>query len=207
MYKTSHFQEEDRDKLKDFIKENPFALLNGIDTHSKPVATHVPLILESRNDNIYLQGHMMKATDHYRAFKDNNSILAVFSGPHAYISATWYENPNMASTWNYMSVHAKGVIHFMDNKQLILLMKKLTLSFEDSKLESPTIYDNLSESYLKRTMNAIVGFEIKVSEIEGVFKLSQDKDKESYDNTITELKKGNYSSKALAEEMEKRYPF
>jgi len=133
-------------------------------------------------------------------------VLAVFHGPHTYVSATWYTQPQMGSTWNYMSVHAAGTLQFMPKESLITLMKKLTLHFEGNNPTSPTIYNNLPSSYVDTMMPAIVGFEIEITELKHVFKLSQNRDEESYQNIIQKLEatpqKGNAA--LIADEMKKR---
>ncbi|MCX6296692.1 MAG: FMN-binding negative transcriptional regulator, partial [Bacteroidetes bacterium] len=117
---------------------------------------------------------------------------------------SWYSNTQMGSTWNYMSVHAKGTINFMPNEGLIALMKKLTLHFEKDNTSSPTIYDNLPEEYVKKMLTAIVGFEIKVDDLQNVFKLSQNRDEKSYRNIIAKLEAEGGNSSLMAAEMKKR---
>lgn len=92
----------------------------------------------------------------------------------------------------------------MDDQELVDFMKRLTLHFENDDSNSPTFYDNLSESYLDKMMKAIVGFEIKADKIDHVFKLSQNKDEESYDTIITELELCGGQSALIATEMKKR---
>ncbi|TMI70194.1 MAG: FMN-binding negative transcriptional regulator, partial [Bacteroidetes bacterium] len=151
-----------------------------------------------------LTGHIMKNTDHHRAFEQNPNVLAVFTGPHAYVSATWYDDPRQASTWNYMSVHAKGTIRFGNEPELVAILKRLTLHYENNNTASTTVFDNLSPDYTGRLMKAIVAFEIEVTSMEHVFKLSQNRNEKSYDNIIQQLKKQEGDGKIIAELMEKR---
>ena len=95
---------------REFIDEFPFAFLTGVDADNMPVVTQVPLFLKEREGKLFLRGHIMKNTDHHKAFVQNTNVLAVFTGKHCYVSGTWYSNPHTPSTWNYMSVHAKGQI-------------------------------------------------------------------------------------------------
>ena len=76
-------------------------------------------------------GHMMKSTDHHKAFLYNPNVFVVFTGDHSYVSATWYSNPHQASTWNYMSVHVKGVMSFLNEQGLEDILRKTTLHFEN----------------------------------------------------------------------------
>jgi transcriptional regulator len=151
-----------------------------------------------------MTGHMMRQTDHHKAFEKDQNVLCVFAGPHTYVSASWYSNPHQASTWNYMSVHIKGQLRFLDEQGLVNVLKKTTLHFENGNTDSPTIFHNLSEEYTSRLMKAIVAFEIEAEEIENVFKLSQNHDKETYHNIIEKLEIQDADSKNIANEMKKR---
>lgn len=206
MYSFSYFKEKDRQVILDFIEAHPFAFLTGSFRSGEQVATQIPLLLEVRNDELFVQGHIMRNTDHHRAFSENPSGLVVFTGPDCYVSASWYSNPQMGSTWNYMSVHIKGEIKFMSSDELIQLMRKFTLKFEKGNKESLTIYDNLPAEFLNKMMPAIVGFEIKAEKIDNVFKLSQNRDEESYLNIISKLDSQGGGSALIAKEMNKRKP-
>lgn len=204
MYNFSYFKEKDKEVLLQFLNEHPFAFLTGSNLAGKQVATQIPILIEERDGNLYLQGHIMRKTDHHKAFIENPQALAVFTGPHTYVSASWYTNTQSGSTWNYMSVHARGNISFLPDEGLIALMKKLTLQFEGGNTSSPTIFDNLPDEYTKKMLMGIVGFEIKVEELENVFKLSQNRDKQSYENIIARLDAQGGNSALIATEMKKR---
>ncbi len=188
MYNLPYFNENDQEVVLDFIHHNPFAFITGCDENNKPVATQIPVFIEEREDKLYLTGHIMKQTDHHKAFEKNANVLCVFTGPHSYVSATWYSNPHQASTWNYISIHVRGLLRLLDEQALIEILKKTTLHFEDNNPHSTTVFDNLPQDYRDRLMNAIIAFEIEVEEINNVFKLSQDRDKASYNNIKEHLK-------------------
>lgn len=204
MYSFSYFKEKDKQTILDFIEENPFAFMTGSFLSGGQVATQVPILLEERNGELFLQGHIMRNTDHHKALVENPNALLVFTGPSTYVSASWYSNPQIGSTWNYMSVHIGGQIKFMSNDELIKFMRKLTLKFEKENTQSLTIYDNLPDTFLNKMMPAIAGFEIKAEKIENVFKLSQNRDKKSYNNIISKLEEQGGSSALIALEMRKR---
>ncbi len=189
----------------EFIHAHPFAFICGCDQDQKPVATQIPVFIEEREGKLYLTGHMMRKTDHHLAFEANPDVLCVFSGAHTYVSATWYSNPAQASTWNYMSVHVKGRLRFLDMEGLVNILKKTTLHFENNDTTSTTVFDNLAEDYRSRLMEAIAGFEVEVESIENVFKLSQNRDKKSFENITEKLKDGDADAKTVAAEMEKRH--
>lgn len=204
MYNFSYFKEKDKQILLELLENHPFAFLSGSSLSGEPVATQIPIVFEERNGELFLQGHIMRNTDHHKAFVENPNALAVFTGPSTYVSASWYSNPQIGSTWNYMSVHVKGQMKFMSSDELIQLMRKFTLKFEKGNTHSQTIYDNLPESFLQKMMPAIAGFEIKADKIENVFKLSQNRDEISYLNIISKLEEQGGESALIAEQMKKR---
>lgn len=204
MYNFSYFKEKDKQTILDFIEENPFAFMTGSFLSGLQVATQIPILLEERSGELFLQGHIMRNTDHHKAFVENPNALIVFTGPSCYVSASWYSNPQIGSTWNYMSVHVAGQVNFMTNEDLIEFMRKLTLKFEKGNTQSLTFYDNLPEKFLSKMMPAIVGFEIKADKIENVFKLSQNRDEKSYLNIISKLQEIGGSSALIATELIKR---
>lgn len=204
MYDLPYHKEQNEQVIKEFIDRYPFAFLSGSDSESNPVATQVPVFIEEKDGRKILRGHIMKNTDHHKAFFHNNKVLVVFTGHHTYVSGTWYSNPHTPSTWNYMSVHAKGMIRFLDDTALVDVLRMTTLHFENHNQESTTIFDNLPAEYTQRLMKAIVAFEIEVKEIDTVFKLSQDRDAKSYDNIIERLKEQGEDGKVIAAEMIKR---
>lgn len=204
MYSFSYFKEKNEQKVLELIEENPFAFMTGSFLSGKQVATQIPVLLEEINGELYLQGHIMRNTDHHKAFTENPNALLVFTGPNCYVSATWYSNPQIGSTWNYMSVHIEGKVNFMTFDELTAFMRKLTLKFEKGNTNSLTFYDNLPDQFLDNMMPAIIGFEIKVEKIENVFKLSQNRDEKSYLNIISKLEEQGGDSALIAMEMRKR---
>ncbi|HAA16272.1 MAG TPA: hypothetical protein DCE41_33050 [Cytophagales bacterium] len=204
MYNLPHHKEHDPQVIRDFITQFPFAFMSGVNADLQPVATQIPLFLEEREGKQYLMGHMMRNQDHHKAWMQNPNVLAVFTGRHTYVSATWYTNQNTASTWNYSSVHAKGTITFLENDALEDMLRKTSMHFENNNPDSPTVFDNLSEEFLKKVMPAIVAFEIEVTKLDTVFKLSQDRDEASYENIMEKLKAQDKDGQAVAEQMEKR---
>ena len=204
MYNLPYFKEQDKETVMQFMLQHPFIFLTGCDAENKPVASQVPVFVDEREGKLFLTGHIMRNTDHHKAFEQNHNVLAVFTGPHTYVSATWYDNPHQASTWNYMSVHVKGTIRFGDGDDLIAIMKRLTLHYENKNAASTTVFDNLSSAYREPLMKAIVSFEIEVSSFDNVFKLSQNRNKKSYQNIIEKLEQQDGDGKQIAEEMKKR---
>ena len=204
MYNFNYFKEKEKQSLLNFMEDNPFAFMTGSFLSGIQVATQIPVLLEERNGELYLQGHIMRNTDHHKAFVENPNALLVFTGPNCYVSASWYSNPQIGSTWNYMSVHVGGQVSFMTNEELIQFMRKLTLKMEKGNKQSLTFIDNLPEQYVNKMMPAIVGFEIRAEKMENVFKLSQNRDEKSYLHIISKLEEQGGNSALIAEEMRKR---
>ncbi len=203
MYKTNHFTETDSKLVIDFIKENSFALVTGFG-ESYPVATQIPLEIKEENGKLFFTGHIMKNTDHHKAFEKNENVLVLFTGAHCFISASWYANPQTASTWNYMTVQAKGKIKFTDKEGTFEIIKELTDKYEGK--ETIAAFDNIPKEYTMQHIKAIVGFTIEVESMENVFKLSQNKMREEKVHIINNLRKRNSSDNdwVIANEIEKR---
>lgn len=203
MYNLPYFKEKDQSVVIEFMRQHPFAMLIGC-AHDRPAATQIPLLFEERNGKMILLGHMMRKQDHHQAFEKNPNVLVVFTGPHTYVSATLYTDPHQASTWNYMSVHARGTLSFLDEKGLENALRKLTLHYENNHPHSATVFDNLAEEYRTKLMKSIIAFEIDVNSIENVFKLSQNRDQESYDHIADQLSKQTEDAQKIAGEMNNR---
>jgi len=202
MYKFPYYTEKDEQKIIAFMQENAFALITGTG-ENYPVATQIPLAVKLKDDRIFLEGHMMRKTDHHLAFEKNNNVLVLFTGPHCFVSASWYTDPHMGSTWNYMTVHAKGKISFMDEEGTRNAVKALSDKYVGTSSQSA--FDNLPKEYIDHMVKAITGFTIEVESVENTFKLSQNRDEASQRNIIEQLiKRGDDHSRRIAKEMIKR---
>lgn len=184
------------------MKENSFAVITGFG-EQYPVVSHIPLSVELNEDGrLFLYGHLMKNTDHHKAFEKNENVLVIFNGPHTYISASWYSNPQSASTWNYMAVHAKGKIKFTDEEGTYRAIEAVTNKYEGT--ESASAFHKMPKEYIMKMIKAIVGFSIEIESFENVFKLSQNHSAENKKSIVDHLQqRGDYHSDAIAKEMEK----
>ncbi len=133
----------------------------------------------------------------------NPNILAVFTGAHTYVSASWYENKQQGSTWNYMSVHVRGQLRFLDEQALLNTLKRTTNHFENNP-HSGANFEDLPDEYVKKMIKAIVAFEIQVQEMDNVFKLSQNRDEKSFHTIINKLDAQDADGKKIAHEMKQR---
>lgn len=204
MYHFSYFKEQDQQVILQFLSDYPFAFVTGSFANGMQVATQIPMLFDVRDGELFVHGHIMRNTDHHKAFIENPNALIVFTGPSAYVSASWYSNPHMGSTYNYMSVHLSGKIQFMSPEALAGWMRKFTLHYEQGNAASPTIFDNLGDAYTDKMMPGIVGIEMRVEKMDNVFKLSQNRDEQSFIHIIRQLKSRGGNSALIAAEMEKR---
>src|SRR5690349_10731309 len=145
MYIPTAFAEPDRGKLHDFIEAYSFGLL--VSAHGGgPFATHLPFLLErDAGPHGTLVGHLARANPQWHGL-DGQDVLAVFSGPHAYVSPSWYEADNVVPTWNYVAVHARGTFRLMDDPVAVQsILRASVATFERSmpapwKLDTGTAY-------------------------------------------------------------------
>lgn len=172
MYIPKHFEEKDKAKLVGFMKEYNFATMVN-QAKKRYWATHIPFLVFEKGDDIILRAHMAKANPQWANFRDDDEVLVIFQEPHSYISPTLYENKVSVPTWNYIAVHAYGVpVILPSDEEKIALMLETFDAFE-SKFKHQ--WDTLPEDYKNELLAGIVAFEIKVSGLEGKFKLSQNR--------------------------------
>jgi transcriptional regulator len=203
MYHLPYFKEKDPEQVIAFMHQHPFVMLVGADADGKPVATQVPLLITEKEGQLVFRGHIMRQTDHHKAFEQNPHVLAIFTGPHSYVSASWYTNPQQGGTWNYISVQAKGTLTFLEEAELRGILKNTTSHFENDP-HSPALYEKLPEEYIQKLIKAIVGIEITVTAIDNVFKLSQNRDEASYHQIIDKLHQGDGDAQKIADIMKDR---
>lgn len=200
MYNIPHFKSSDEKEVLAFMKAHPFVLICGVDALQLPVVTHVPVLIDERDGKLFLRAHIMRKQEHTLAFEQNPHVLVVFSGAHAYISARWYNPQNVAGTWNYQAVHASGKIRFLGDDDLWKLLSELTDFFEGSE-NSVAAVNQMDPQYVTNHMKAIVAFEIEITQIQHIFKLSQNKDEITFHNIVSHLQKGTWQERELAAEM------
>ncbi|HNP53547.1 MAG TPA: FMN-binding negative transcriptional regulator [Ferruginibacter sp.] len=204
MYTVPHYTETNREAILAFMQANPFVLICGTGQDGYPVATQVPVQLQvTPEGSIHLSGHIMRKTTHHRAWADHPKVMVVFQGPHTFISASWYEGIQSASTWNYLTVQAIGEIIFRDEAGTREAVAALTAQYEGP--DSRVAFEKLPEEYIQQNLKAIIGFDIRLQQYEAVFKLSQNRTEAHRRQIITELRKRNNGfDAAIADEIEKR---
>lgn len=182
MYTPHYFKNDNKDEIKSFIGANSFGILIG-QGESKILASHIPfqLSVNEAGEDV-LNGHISKANPHWKSFENNKKVLVIFSGPHAYVSSSWYDHENVP-TWNYIAVHVYGTIKTINGDKLLTSLKNLVNKYEESSI-NPVTVENMSEQFMTKEIKGIIGFEIKIEEIEASYKLSQNRDDKNYGNII-----------------------
>ena len=201
MFIPDIYKNENQEDIIDFLHKNSFGILVN-QTNGKLWATHIPLELGTNKEGkTILEGHISKENPQWKGFEENDQILAVFSGPHSYISPSWYDHENVP-TWNYIAVHVYGKIKIIKGDAVIESLKRLVDKYEKNS-ENPVRIEDLSEKTMMQS-RGIVAFEIEIEEIQAQHKMSQNRDDKNYQNIISELEKTNINqSIAVANEMKK----
>jgi transcriptional regulator len=187
MYRPKMFDIDDTDDMQGIIRANGFAVLVTAGTGGM-TASHVPLHLIDDGELGLLWGHLAKANDQWRAFDGAAEALAVFGGPHSYISPTWYATEKSVPTWNYEAVHAYGRPKVMDDPEAVVArLASLTGQYEgtDANAWSPR---NLPADFIAAQLKGIVAFEMRIERLEGKRKMSQNRKPEDVAGAIDGLK-------------------
>ena len=202
MYTPNHFKQPDHQIVQSFIRENGFGTLIS-HVEGQLWASHIPLQLS--DDTKFLSWHIARGNKSWKSFDNENEVLAIFQGPHTYISSSWYDHENVP-TWNYIAVHVYGKLRIVEGDELYQSLKSM-LDHYEAHVEHPVTMESLSEPYLKSHLGAVVGFEIAISKIEASFKLSQNRDAKNHQSIIKHLEQiGDANALAVAHEMKKHEP-
>lgn len=192
----------DHKEIFNFVRANNFGIMvNCMD--DCPVATHIPMELtEGKNGLWTVQLHIAKANLHWKSFEINDKTLLIFTGPHAYISSSWYASVSVP-TWNYSAVHLYGKARILATSELKMLLEKQIDAYEINS-EKPSKMSDYEENYIDNLMRAVVGIEILVEDIQAKYKLSQNKGEQDVKNVIHQLEKSNNPmANLMANEMKK----
>jgi transcriptional regulator len=174
LYVPSHFRVGDEARLFEFIERYAFGTLVSTGPAGLHVS-HIPFVPERGADGaVRLLGHVARANPHWQALAGAAQTLAIFHGPHAYVSPTWYQQHPSVPTWNYAVVHAHGKARLHDEFELRDLVGRLAAIYEEGRPKPWRIADQPPE-YVSKMVSAIVGFTLEVEKLEGKFKLSQNR--------------------------------
>jgi transcriptional regulator len=175
VYIPAAFSETDRARLHEVMMRHSFAILTSTGEHGL-IASHLPILLDpDLGSNGTLFGHMARANSQWRDVE--GEVMAVFSGPHSYVSPSWYEERGTVPTWNYVAVHAYGRFQIVEDRAgLLEILRRSVAAYEGPRPE-PWIFDE-SEPHVEKLLKAIVGFRVEITRLEGKWKLSQNQPEE-----------------------------
>ena len=171
MYVPPPFAVTDQGRLHAAIEAYSFATLVS-SADGRMQASHLPLLLDRKDGpRGVLIGHMARANTQWQAAA-GTEVLAIFHGPHAYVSPSWYEAEHVVPTWNYVTVHAYGTLTLVDEPAALSLIVARTVHQYEAVRENPWQLDAQSE-LVRRLLPQIVGFRIPIERLEGKWKLNQ----------------------------------
>lgn len=202
MYIPKYYKVTDFDEIREFVQQNSFGTIVTT-KKGKPIATHLPMVLSEKEGDYYLTGHLAYGNPQWRTFETNEDVLVMFQGPHAYISSSWYGHENVP-TWNYQAVHAYGAASILNEEELKEELSEMLLKYEKHR-ENPVLWEKLSPQVLESQLKGIVGFKMKVKEIQAAYKLSQNRNEKDYLNIVHKLQEEeDLSSQQMAKVMGKK---
>lgn len=189
MYIPASNRISDKAMLHSFMRQYNFAVLMSTPSASGslPFATHLPFLLdETRGLHGTLLCHMARANPHWKMFDGTSPALVVFTGPHTYISPSWYVDQVTVPTWNYTAVHAYGVPQVIHEPAILRPIVDMLTDLHETAVGS-TWDRSLAEVDMDADLKAIVGIEIPLTRLEGKFKLNQNRSEEDRRSVIGAL--------------------
>jgi transcriptional regulator len=200
MYLPKHFDQPDRALALEVMRTHNFAMLVSNDDAGVPYVSHLPLVVSNEGEAIRIEGHVAKPNAHWRMLQTRPQVLAVFQGPHAYLSPKMYPDLMRVPTWNYIAVHAYGEARLIEDPQgKDALLKRLIGIHEPAYAQQ---WRDLGEDYQQKMLMGIVGFEITVTKLEAKFKMNQHR-KEAHATTYAAYSQGTPNERELAGWMER----
>ena len=196
---------EDETEITEFIRKNAFATLVS-QVKGRHWATHIPFVFgKNAAGHPVLQSHIAKANPQRQSIADQEEVLVIFQGPHAYISSSWYDHENVP-TWNYQAVHIYGKIRVIEGEELMNHLKTLVDIYESGRPNRVSV-ETMSAAYVQSQVRAVVGFEIVIEEVHASAKLSQNRDDVNYSNIVAKLDECPFPrEREIADEMRKIRP-
>lgn len=185
MYIPKHYRIEEEDEALDLIDEHGFAILASRH-EGMPVATHLPLMLDREKRVLY--GHFARPNPQWQDI-EGQTVLAMFNGPHCYVSPSWYETKQAVPTWNYVTVHVYGQVELVhDQEEVMASLRDMVSKYEAQG--SPYRLEEADPGFMSGLAKGIQGFKIGIDRIEGKAKLSQNHSAERQERVISRLERG-----------------
>jgi transcriptional regulator len=200
MFTPSKFKMTDTTDKHEFIQEYGFGVVISADNGLS--ATHLPFVLKAdEGEQGVLYAHCAKANTHWNTLQGQN-VLVIFTGPHAYISPSWYKTQPAVPTWNYTAVHAYGVASLLNPQDTLTAVDEVVKKYEPQLLVSPDI---VTDQIKHKLLAGIVGFKVELTTIEGQLKLGQNRSQEDQAGIYKTLSNSqDLSDLALAKYMYKQ---
>ena len=200
MYQPPQFRSADPAIAAELMRAHPFASLISTDDQGFPFVSHLPLHLEQRGERFVLLGHCAKPNPHWRLLQARPQALAVFMGPHAYMSPSVYPDRQRVPTWNYLTVHCKVHARLVEDAPAKdALLKTLIGDHEPAYAQQ---WRSLGEEFANKLLAGIVGFELDVQEWSCKLKLNQHRP-EAHGAMREAYAAGNADERALVAWMER----
>ncbi len=179
MYLPAHFAQHDTAALHALMAAHPLATL-VVPTPDGPTADLVPLHLHVADGGAAeLRGHVARANPLWR-HADGQAVLAVFHGPQAYVTPSWYPSKarhgKVVPTWNYTMVQARGTLHAVDDAPWLRGLVGLLTDVHEAPRAQPWAVDDAPDDYVQQMLRAIVGIRIPLATLVGKWKVSQNRD-------------------------------
>lgn len=211
MYNPPHFQEQRPEVLHQLIREHSLAALVTLGSDGL-VANHVPLILDPGAGPLgTLRGHLSRMNPQWRDSLPEVQALAIFQGPSAYITPSWYPSKDaggkVVPTYNYMVVHANGPLQTYDDPRLLERNVRDLTELHEARFAQPWSVDDAPADYVQGMLKGIVGIEIPIARLEGKWKLSQNRPPEDRQGAVDGLRQaGDPLSVAIEDWIASRKP-
>jgi transcriptional regulator len=204
VYLPSAFTETREEILVAHIEQHDFGLL-VTQGNAGLIASQIPFLIERRDGKLYLEGHIALANPQGADLDGAADVLAIFAGPHAYISPSWYQAGPAVPTWNYATVHAYGAARRIDDAEWLRNLVDRLSQRHEAREAARWRMEVLPEPYVASMLTGIVGIEIAVSRLEGKFKLSQNRPAADRPRIIAALeRREDAESRAVAQLMRER---
>ena len=201
MYIPAAFAESDPERLAALIGDYNFGTLVSAGRQGL-FATHLPFAPDPARPLELLHAHMARTNPHWRDLAEGGEALAIFQGPHAYVSAAWYATRPKVPTWNYVAAHVYGRVRLRTEPQAVLETLALTVRHQEAGRQQPWRMEDQPPAFLAGMAKGVVAFELHVSRIEGKAKLSQNVGRADQEGAIAGLlREGDAPSRATAEAM------
>ena len=175
MFVPEHYRERGATELFDAMRAHAFATIISAEADGAPTATWIPFVVEGEPERPVIFGHLARANPQWTSWHPATPLLALFQGPHHYVSPSWYASTPNVPTWNYLAVQVRGRPRVLeDPREVEAMLERLVGQFEAGRDPEWELRDQPAD-YRARMARGIVAFELLIDEITGAFKLSQSK--------------------------------